>query len=262
LRVGPVGGDVYLSSASGVDVAVDLVIEDSAWRLCAGGSVKETPRTRVADGIDVLEAASFPELSLIRRSIEVTSTAATGVIDQQLAEVFSLLGQGWPAAMDDVRTFFRGLFPISSGPEHWNSASSDAIPLALQLTFPEVSTPLALGESVVHETAHVKLDLLMTMVPLLDNSADRQYRHPWREDLRPLSGVLIGAHAFLNVVVYYRQMLDAGLGGVEAERELTRRQGEVLTALELLSDRARFTDEGLALFEAMVAVLRRTDCRV
>jgi HEXXH motif-containing protein len=164
--------------------------------------------------------------------------------------------------MDDVRAFFRGLFPISSGPGHWNSASTDAIPLALQLTFPDVSAPLALGESVVHETAHVKLDLLMTMVLLLDNSADRQYRHPWREDLRPLSGVLLGAHAFLNVVAYYHQMLDAALGGAEAERELIRRQGEVLTALEVLSDHARFTHEGLALFEAMVAVLRRTGCRV
>ena len=164
--------------------------------------------------------------------------------------------------MPDVQAFFRGVFPITSGPGHWNSASTDAIPLALQLTIPEVSTPLPLGESVVHETAHVKLDLLMTMVPLLENSAERIHRHPWREDLRPLSGVLMGAHAFLNVLLYYRRMVEAGLGGSEAERELARRQSEVLTALELLSERGRFTDDGLALFEGMIGVLGRAGSRV
>jgi HEXXH motif-containing protein len=221
-----------------------------------------TSRVRVGHGIDVLEAASFPEFAATRRSIEVTSSTPAGEIAHQVDEVFALLAQGWPAATDDLRAFFRGVLPIYSGPGHWNSASTNEIPLALQLTFPDASTPLALGESILHETAHVKLDLLMTMVPLLDNSADLQYRHPWREDLRPLSGVLMGAHAFLNVVVYYREMIEAGLGGAEADREFVRRQGEVLTALELLGEQARFTNEGMALFEAMVAALRRTDCRV
>ncbi|HEY2302544.1 MAG TPA: HEXXH motif-containing putative peptide modification protein [Acidimicrobiales bacterium] len=280
LRIGPVGGDTYLLSETGEDLSIELVRDGDGWTVSAfgrrvaslgagwpGSSLRVAPlgvtsRPTVGHGIDVLDAPSFPEMSAARRSIEATSTASAGEIDHQLADVFALLQAGWPAAMPDVQAFFRGVFPITSGPGHWNSASTDAIPLALQLTIPEVSTPLALGESVVHETAHVKLDLLMTMVPLLDNSSERIHRHPWREDLRPLSGVLMGSHAFLNVLLYYRRMVEAGLGGTEAERELARRQSEVLTALELLSERGRFTDDGLALFEGMIGALGRAASRV
>jgi HEXXH motif-containing protein len=271
----PVGGRAYLIARAGSDRGIDLVRYDAGWQAVQHGglppvavwpeqnaegghydrTVEVSERTRVAYGIDVLDAQAFPELSANRRSHENAYIGSADLIEAHLNDVFDLLRRAWPEAIHDVQAFFRGLLPISV-PGHWNSATAGELPLCLQLTFWPESMPLDLGESVVHETAHAKLDLLLAMTPLLENGPGRLYRHPWRSDQRPMTGVLMGAHAFLNVVHYYDRCIQTGVGGDRARQERDRRLPEVVEALELLSREGRFTAEGRSLLQAMFDSLR------
>jgi HEXXH motif-containing protein len=271
----PIGGRAYLAARAGSDGRVDLVREGAGWQAIQheglppvavwpdqdsqgphyDQTVEVSERTRVAYGIDMLDDQAFPELAANRRSHESAYTGSAQLVEAHLADVFDLLRRAWPEAVHDVQAFFRGLLPISV-PGHWNSATAGELPLCLQLTFWPDSMPLDLGESVVHETAHAKLDLLLAMTPLLENGPERLYRHPWRSDRRPLSGVLMGAHAFLNVVHYYHRCIQAGVGGGPARQELDRRLPEVVEALELLSREGRFTAEGRSLLQSMIDSLR------
>jgi hypothetical protein len=59
-----------------------------------------------------------------------------------------------------------------------------------------------MAETLVHVFQHTKLCGLMDMLPLLEPSAERGYA-PWREDPRPLGGILQGAYAFAGIVRFW-----------------------------------------------------------
>ena len=59
-----------------------------------------------------------------------------------------------------------------------------------------------MAETLIHEFQHVKLGGLMDMVPLVKPSGKRGYA-PWREDSRPVGGLLQGVYAFSGVVRYW-----------------------------------------------------------
>ena len=58
--------------------------------------------------------------------------------------------------------------------------------------------------SLVHEFQHAKLSALLDIVGLYDLADDRLYYAPWRDDPRPLGGLLQGAYAFLGVADFWR----------------------------------------------------------
>jgi HEXXH motif-containing protein len=113
------------------------------------------------------------------------------------------------------------------------------------------------AEALVHETAHVKLDALDHLAPLLENGEEEGFRHPWREDIRPLRGVLLGAHAFLNVALFYQRMVEAGISPDESTREIDQRRREVAEALDILDKHAVFTPAGQGLFDRLVTANSR-----
>jgi hypothetical protein len=59
-----------------------------------------------------------------------------------------------------------------------------------------------MAETLVHEFQHLKLCGLMDMLPLIEPSDERGYA-PWREDPRPLGGILQGAYAFTGIVRFW-----------------------------------------------------------
>src|SRR5207248_7128922 len=47
---------------------------------------------------------------------------------------------------------------------------------------------------------------LLAYDPLLENGSDSRYMSPWRQDRRPLLGLLLGVHAFLAVCRYFQHL--------------------------------------------------------
>ena len=97
-----------------------------------------------------------------------------------------------------------------------------------------------MAEAVVHETQHGRLNTLMWMDPVLRNGRSAWTASPVRPDLRPLSGVLLAAHAFTPVAALHARLADAGHPLARSPVFARRRQ-------EVLDSNAR----GLAVLEEM-----------
>jgi len=66
-----------------------------------------------------------------------------------------------------------------------------------------VGDPVTLAAGILHEFQHGKLNALLDLVPLHEADSE-QYYAPWRQDPRPLSGLLHGAYAYLGVCDFWR----------------------------------------------------------
>jgi uncharacterized protein len=81
---------------------------------------------------------------------------------------------------------------------------------AVALALPESADML--GELLVHEVQHVKLTALCEMMDLFDPADSTRYQVPWRDDPRPVEGVLNGTYAFLAVGELWRSRAREGPG--------------------------------------------------
>jgi hypothetical protein len=90
--------------------------------------------------------------------------------------------------------------------------------------------------------------LLVADPVLLPGQAGQVFYSPWREDARRLRGLLLGAHAFLNVARYLARSL-AREARPEAEEieimvNIARRIHQIDSALKALSEYGSFTEFG------------------
>jgi HEXXH motif-containing protein len=81
-----------------------------------------------------------------------------------------------------------------------DSATSPAAFGAIATSIPP--TPVSMAETLVHEFQHIKLCGLMDMLPLVEPGTERGYA-PWREDPRPMGGILQGVYAFTGIVRFW-----------------------------------------------------------
>jgi HEXXH motif-containing protein len=81
-----------------------------------------------------------------------------------------------------------------------DSAASPAAFGAIATSLPP--SPASMAETLVHEFQHIKLGGLMDMLPLIEASDERGYA-PWREDPRPVGGILQGVYAFTGIVRFW-----------------------------------------------------------
>ncbi len=81
------------------------------------------------------------------------------------------------------------------------SATSPAAFGAVATSWPP--DPVTMAETLVHEFQHVKLCGLMDMMPLAESGGEKVYA-PWRQDPRPVGGLLQGVYAHLGIVRFWR----------------------------------------------------------
>jgi hypothetical protein len=97
-----------------------------------------------------------------------------------------------------------------------DSATSPAAFGAIATSLPP--SPVSMAETLVHEFQHIKLCGLMDMLPLIEPSGERGYA-PWREDPRPMGGILQGVYAFIGIVRFWdvqRRLETEPDGGLRA----------------------------------------------
>jgi uncharacterized protein len=64
--------------------------------------------------------------------------------------------------------------------------------------------PAALALLLIHEFQHVKLGAMLDLYDLFDPADDRLFDAPWRQDRRPLEGLLQGTYAHVAVTDFWR----------------------------------------------------------
>ncbi|GAB2617740.1 HEXXH motif domain-containing protein [Paractinoplanes abujensis] len=106
-------------------------------------------------------------------------------------------------AAESVAATLTVLVPIPRGkPLRPLSASCDEAFAAVLASMPDDEEQLA--STLVHETQHVRLGAVLHLFRFVaDRPAARLYA-PWRDDPRPLPGLLQGVYAFTGVTDFYR----------------------------------------------------------
>lgn len=136
----------------------------------------------------------------------------TGHVVSKLQRALAVLAEVAPAYAC-VRTLVRSVQVLRQpDPEIDVSYSHPAVPFSIFVTVCDEDSPLAalrVAEAVLHETMHLHLTLLEAVVDLVLPSSMALYYSPWREEDRPIRGVLHGLFVFRAVHDFYAARLAA-----------------------------------------------------
>jgi HEXXH motif-containing protein len=92
-------------------------------------------------------------------------------------------------------------------------SETDLVSVTTPAAFGAIATswppdPVTMAETLVHEGQHVKLCGLLDMVPLVTSSGQQVYA-PWRQDPRPVGGLLQGVYAHLGIARFWNAQRHA-----------------------------------------------------
>jgi HEXXH motif-containing protein len=165
---------------------------------------------------------------------------------------WSMLDRAWtsltrdhPQQADELASGLLSLVPSpAAGRFRPHSASAGDSFGSAVVSAPDDATQLAV--TLVHEFQHTKLNGLLHLVTLHEDTGRAQLYAPWRDDPRPLGGLLHGVYAFFGVAEFWRRrrQLDAGAAGDLAHFEFALWRQQLRTGLETLRSAPGLTDLG------------------
>jgi hypothetical protein len=134
-----------------------------------------------------------------------------------------------------VRALLSSLFPLESPRDKILSGTAPEALGCIAASLPP-NAPL-LAESLIHEAAHTLLHILLDEQRFWNpDNVRRVYRSPWRDDLRPISGMVHGIFAFLGVGELWKLLLERDLLGELEEFGRIRLRTVVLQVGEALAE--------------------------
>ncbi|MBB4924082.1 FxsB family cyclophane-forming radical SAM/SPASM peptide maturase [Kitasatospora kifunensis] len=185
--------------------------------------------------------------------------------DEELANWSGALREAWELTLRDLPQYAAGIAvglstvtPLRQGPggRQVSAAARQAFG-AVGVARPATAPILAL--LLAHEFQHVKLGAVLDFHDLYDRADQRRFHAPWREDPRPLEGLLQGTYAHLAVTEFWGTRVAAyqGVGGEAAEHargQLALWRGHTDRAIDTLCGSGSLT----ALGERFAAGMRAT----
>lgn len=205
--------------------------------------------------IEDLDACRLPGSAHVSERL---SRAEADSWQSALREAWEVLASHHEVVADEVAAAVRVFTPMLPPTHGQVSATSRDTFGSIALSAPTDSCSLAV--TLAHETQHAKLSALLDVVPMLLPDDGARHYTPWRDDPRPLSGLLQGAYAFLGVASFWqrqRNITGAKSGGATAMRahtEFVRWRDAVRLVIGILSASGRLTGPG----EIFVAGMART----
>jgi hypothetical protein len=154
------------------------------------------------------EELSFPDLT------QHCTSAENSIIK----EGYYFLDRIWHEAASDVSQFLKQLILLRYNRKFTRSMTTSEIPNTLIATFSDL---IQAGDAMAHEVSHVRLNYLLEKDKIISNGYEAVHPSPWRQDLRPLTGILNGVHAFINVYHYYLRAIKSK--EAKAIREILQR---------------------------------------
>ncbi|QNP75203.1 HEXXH motif domain-containing protein [Streptomyces roseirectus] len=162
-----------------------------------------------------------------------------------------LFAEAWRILADDPETAravasgLRSVVPRPrSEPYRPHSASSGDAFGAVVASEPDDAEQFAC--TLVHESQHHRLSAFMHLFTLYEDGGAERFHAPWRDDPRPLGGLLQGVYAFTGVAAFWRRR-----PGDLARFEYVLWREQTLSALAGVRDAARLTPLGRDLVAAL-----------
>jgi HEXXH motif-containing protein len=128
-----------------------------------------------------------------------------------IEDAWDLLCRDYPAEAEAMAGGITSIVPLKHLPG-WDtrSASNGEAFGGVMVSEPPDATIMAV--SLVHEYQHIKLGALLHLVPLTEPDDGSLYYAPWRDDPRPLGGLIQGIYAFFGIARFWRVRLGTVLG--------------------------------------------------
>jgi uncharacterized protein len=186
-------------------------------------------------------------------------TPADRLSDEEYAHWRAAYSAAWRLIERDHGEYVGGLeaglrviVPLTQSPDG-HAASGTARPAfgALGLALPPRTDDLAL--LLIHEFQHVKLGAVLDLFDLFDTSDTRLYYAPWRDDPRPVEGLLQGVYAHVAVVDYWRRALERADG--RAAVHFARWRAQTWEAIGQLETSGSMTEAGARLVARLKATM-------
>jgi HEXXH motif-containing protein len=187
----------------------------------------------------------------------VTMHGLVRLDDKERARFASILGTAFcdlagrdPGLYAEMRDMLFSLVPLKNPVEH-GSVSSSYVNLRGLIALSHSEDPILQAETLIHEFCHQKMNQLLAVdAILLPGQNGQVFYSPWRPDARRLRGLMLGAHAFLNVARYVATSLAREEFPVTQKIELmvnvALRLNQVEAALKGLTGYGAFTEFGRA----------------
>jgi HEXXH motif-containing protein len=163
----------------------------------------------------------------------------------RLIGALQLLRSAAPGFARAIQGFIRAVIPMQAPVRGLPSTSTNAVPGAICVT--ATADEALLAEQIMHEGTHALLFLMQEVDPLLDPErhgdgwGEPLLYSPWRDDARPLNGLLHGCAVFLRVAWLHARLADQHAA---SRRRLAALGPQVRMALEGLQSHACLTRTG------------------
>ncbi|WIM97894.1 HEXXH motif-containing putative peptide modification protein [Actinoplanes oblitus] len=176
-----------------------------------------------------------------------------------LTAAWSLLVREQPDRAPAIAATVRAFTPVEPRERfrHLSASGGEAFGNVL---LSDLDDPVDLAVTLVHEAQHQKLGALLHLLTLSDEDPGHRYYAPWRDDPRPLGGLLQGVYAFAAITEFWgghRSPEHAALAAFELALWRGQTAATIRTLLageQLTSWGRRFVEH---LREPVAACLRR-----
>lgn len=149
------------------------------------------------------------------RSIYFEDRSACELGTQPTLQAIQVIRNWRPALASEIETVCRDIQFIrdpSALPEKIVSFSDNSVPGAIFISIfqgKDLLDPYTLADSIIHEHRHNKLYLLERSMRLVEETTMKVIS-PWREDLRPPSGLLHAVFVFVELRRFWRYVMAKG----------------------------------------------------
>ncbi len=263
---------------SGVPFSIDVSVRDGAVCLPTLGALLAADRSAVtirhdggntmADSVlltgapnwqplrRISSAADGQELTVVLDDIDpfrgslrlpVAPRLDDGAVrawERSLGRAWDILARQYPQYAGAIGAGLVAIVPmVTTRPNLGMNATSRESFGAVAIT--AVNDPLTLAAGILHEFQHSKLNAVLSLFRLY-RPDDRKYYAPWRQDPRPLGGLLHGAYAYVGVSDFWR--VQAALASTPfpayAQLEFARWSDRIGRVLDALLDSGSLTSVG------------------
>lgn len=212
-----------------------------------GCSIRLQPAALAGQGVAAVE----PTIAVG----EAYQAQQAGLLRNALEAIHRYSPEVYQQIRDNVRLI--ALKPHRSS--EYTNVSLSELPGAMMLTV--VNHPLVMADRIIHEFHHHRLFSIEDGDPLLELSNGpgqrlTRYYSPWRDDPRPIRGLLHGLYVFIAVGRFWQAVYEAAGGSADQPYVVDQllRIGKQLTlAHDVLASNAPFTPIGEGVFAQMTS---------
>ena len=137
---------------------------------------------------------------------------------------------------ETVGCLVRSIHPLSAPPDYDISHSAPELPFSIFVSIPgdlEHDATIRVAESLIHEAMHLKLTLIERSESLI-NGRDAFGFSPWKQEIRPVAGLLHGLYVFAVIFQVLSALADQ-TGGA-GRSHIAKRQAAIRAEVAQLPD--------------------------